>query len=419
MPTINLNQITKIEGHARLQVKIQNKEVKKCKLKIFEGSRYFEGILKNKRYNDLSPIASRICGVCSVVHSLAAVKAVESAFNIKVSEQTNLLRELLSIAGILQSHVLHLYFLTLPDYLGYDNAVEMAKTKKDEIKRALKLKRLGNSIVSAIGGRDVHPFTELVGGFSSLPTKECLKELKSYTKDHVKEGKKTVELFSSLKYPSFKNETEYFALKGGPYFYSDKTVDCFKGECVPIENFEIHFKDYFRPESTAEFVVAKDKEYMVGALARILNNKDKLSSKSKKYVKLIQPDNPFTNNIAQAIEINEIINRILEILNKLKIKKEERPEIITKSGTGIGAIEAPRGILFHKYTLDEKGYCKSAHIITPTSQNLPKLEIDIKKYLPSLLKYNKNKISLEIEKLIRAYDPCISCSTHFLEMNWQ
>lgn len=419
MPTINLNQITKIEGHAKLEVKIEKHQVKKCKLRIFEGSRYFEGILKDKRYNDLSPIASRICGVCSVVHSIAAVKAVEAAFKIKVSEQTNLLRELLSIAGMLQSHVLHLYFLTLPDYLGYSSAIEMAKNKKDEIRRALKLKRLGNSIVSAIGGRDVHPFTELVGGFSHLPTKECIKELRNYLKDHVKEAKQTVELFSNLKYPKLTNKTEYFALKGGSYFYSDKIVDCFKGKCVPIENFEIHFKDYFRPDSTAEFVTNKNKEYMVGALARILNNQNLLSNKSKKYAKQIQPNNPFMNNIAQAIEINEIVHRALEILEKLNIKPEEPQEVMIKPGTGIGAIEAPRGILFHKYTIDQKGYCKAAHIITPTSQNLAKLEIDIKKYIPSLLNYDKNKVKLEIEKLIRSYDPCISCSTHFLEMDWQ
>ncbi len=417
---IHLDHLTKIEGHARLHIKIDKNEIKDVSLNIFEGSRFFEGILKNKSYQNISPIASRICGICSVVHGLTSMRAVESAFNIKTSRQTELLRELMQIAGIMQSHVLHLYFMVLPDYLKYENALQMAKNHKKKIETALKIKKAGNEIVKTIGGRDVHPFTSVVGGFSRIPEERNLILLKKYLKSIKNDAKDTLQLFSSLKYPKFEHEKEYFALHSKRYFYGGKDIACKGKVCTPIESYEEHFKEYFKPGSTSEFVKERGKSYMVGAMARILNNKKLLSKDSKRYISMIERNklSPFMNNIAQSIEIYEGILRCLEILDQIKLKKESLPKLKIKAAKGIAALEAPRGILFHKYSFDKKGFCKSCNITTPTSQNLQNMEDAVKAYLPSLLNKDKETIILEIEKLIRSYDPCISCSTHFLDVVW-
>lgn len=422
--TIKLDHITKIEGHAKLHIKIADCKVEKCELKIFEGSRYFEGILKGQPYNEIANISSRICGVCSVVHTIAAIKAVENALGIKPSKQTILLREMLNIGGIIQSHALHLYFLALPDYLGFCNAIDMASKRKDDIMRALLLKRLGNEIVKVIGGRDIHPIAAVIGGFSRIPGQEKMDNLLSMLKIALPEAKKTAELFCSLEYPDFENKTEYFALKADKSFFAgDKDIGCSGQYCIPIEDYEKHFNEHFREGSTSEFVIKEGKSYMVGALARILIHSDKLSTEMHSCVERIKKNrhSPFMNNLAQAVEVYEGIKRCIEILELTRFKPEnvhERPKNITMisdHNIGVGASEAPRGILFHKYEFDEKGCCTHANITTPTSQNLPAIEDSIRKIIPSILDKNEEEIRLIIEQLIRAFDPCISCSTHFLE----
>lgn len=418
--TIKLDYITKIEGHAKLRIKVDKGKFKDAKLSIFEGSRFFEGILKGKKYDDLAPISSRICGVCSVAHALASIKAVENAFNVLVSDQTNILRELLTIGGIIQSHILHLYFLALPDYLGYSSAIEMARKHNTKLKTAFRIKNIGNQIVRVVGGRDIHPLAAVIGGFSRLPDKVVLKKLLKDLKAVKKDAVKTVKLFSSFKYPCYSKEADYFALQGGSYFYSDKIISCVGKTCIPTNDYERHFQEYFKEGSTAEFVIAGGKSYRVGALARIVNNQNLLSKEAQKYIADINEMRfcPFMNNIAQAVEILEGVNRSIEILENLKLEPEEPAPVDPKQAVGIGAIEAPRGILFHKYCFDSKGYCTSANITTPTSQNLQNIEDNIKIFLPIILHKKKENIQLDVEKLIRSYDPCISCSTHFLKIVW-
>jgi coenzyme F420-reducing hydrogenase alpha subunit len=417
---LNLEHITKIEGHARLYVKVAGGKVEKVELRVLEGARFFEGILKERKFNDLSHISSRICGVCSVVHTLGSLKAIEDAFGIKVSEQTRKLREVLNIGGIIQSHILHLYFLTLPDYIGVGSAIGMAKKHKAILERALRLKRLGNQIVFTIAGRDVHPIACVVGGFSRPPAKDKIDALLSELKQCKKDAVETVKLFMSLSYPDFSKDAPHFALSGEEYFYSDTIVRCQGGACFPTKDYKKHFKEYLREGSAAEFATREGKSYFVGAMARVCNNTEMLSEESKKYAKKICENNtnPFMNIPAQALEVLEGINRSIVILSNLEIKPEAPTEFTVKpcSCEGIGAVEAPRGTLFHHYSFDDKGYCTAADITTPTTQNLQHIEEAIGEYLQEILGRSPDEIKLEIEKLIRAYDPCISCSTHFLQM---
>jgi len=421
MKKITINHITKIEGHAKLNLEIEKNEVKKCELSIFEGSRFFEGILKEKDFKELPDITSRICGICSSTHTIASIEAIESAFNIKPSEQTELLRELLSIGGIIQSHVLHLYFLTLPDYYGCSSALELAQKDKSLIKRALELKQTANFLINTIGARDIHPIAAILGGFTRLPEEKQISKLIKILKSSRREAEQTVKLFLKLDYPNFEFPSDSFALGGGSYFNSNKIVSCLGNQCIPTNDYEIHFKEYFKPGSTAEFAKKDEKSYRVGALARISLNKHLLSEKSKSFVtQLPKPlTNPFMNIPAQAIEVYEGIEQALKILENLKIKPEEIQQISPIVAEGISATEAPRGILFHKYKFNKEGKCTFANITTPTTQNLQNIEDAIKIYVQQLLKkeQTKEQLKFEIEKLIRAYDPCISCSTHFLELN--
>lgn len=419
---INIDHVTKIEGHAKLYVKVEKGEIKSVKLDTFEGSRYFEGILKNKYFNDVNHIASRICGICSPVHGITSVMATEKAMGVKVSEQTNVLRELLNIGGIIQSHVVHLYFLTLPDYTGHPNAVQMAQQHPQHIKRALKLKKFGNDVVHILGGRTVHPYTVQPGGFTRIPSEEQFKILVKSAKSCLDDAKQTAEIFCGLKYPEFQRETKHFALKGKCYFCYEDIISCTgSSECIAVPDYESHFKEYFKPGSTSEFAKKGEKTYMVGAWSRVLNNWNLLSKESKDLTRCILPRkfSPFMNNPAQAVEIFEGTKRIIDVLEATDFHDEKPVVIKPKAGTGIAANEAPRGILFHKYTYDNSGNTSFVNITTPTTQNLPNLEEDIKNFLPTILNKSKQEIQLEIEKLIRAYDPCISCATHFLQIIWE
>jgi coenzyme F420-reducing hydrogenase alpha subunit len=419
---ISIDHITKIEGHAKLHLKIDEGKVKKVKLDILEGSRFFEGILKNKHCADVNHIASRICGICSPVHGITSVKATEKAFNIKVTEQTNTLRELLNIGGIIQSHVVHLFFLTLPDYTGHPNAVQMAQEHPHHIKKALKIKQFGNDVVNLIGGRSIHPYTVRPGGFTRIPTKDQLKKVLTTAKSCLADAKQAAETFCGLKYPEFTRETKHFALKGKCYFCPEDIIACTGSDkCFTVPDYEAHFKEFFKSGSTAEFAKRNEKAYMVGAWSRILNNKELLSKESKELIRCILPRkfSPFMNNPAQAVEIFEGTKRIIEILEGTDFKDEKPIEVKPKQGTGVAASSAPRGIVFHKYKYNSKGMTNFINITTPTTQNLPNLEEDIKKFLPTILNKSKTEIQLEIEKLIRAYDPCISCATHFLDIIWE
>jgi len=420
--TINLNHITKIEGHAKLYVEIKDNKIKKCELASVEGSRYFEGILKGKQWYEAHEITSRICGICSCGHNVAAIMAMEDALGIKTSNQTKVLKKLLTFGERIRSHAAHLYFLALPDYLGYESALAMTSKYKTEIKRALKLMKIGNDIVRTIGGRDMHQVTATYGGFLKLPTKDQLLALADRVKELKKDSVETAKLFLSLKQRELVNDCEYFSL------YEKKDYPMLDGPLVSQnskfnkDKYLDYFKEYHNPYSTANFVSKNDKSFMTGALSRMNNAFDKLSKDAKKVAKDLKfpIHNPFYNNVGQAIELVDALDQVIKICTNLNPKSEKLPEPKLKASRGVGAVEVPRGTLFHDYTLNKEGVIEHANIITPTALNLKNMDDNIREFIPTVLHLKKEeKINLEIEKLIRAYDPCFSCSTHFLKVNWK
>ncbi|MFC1742191.1 Ni/Fe hydrogenase subunit alpha [Nanoarchaeota archaeon] len=421
--TITLNHITKIEGHANLTVAIDKGEVKKCELGSVEGSRYFEGLLKGRKCFEAPELTSRICGICSCIHAATSVQAVENALGIKPTEQTRLLRELVVLGERIRSHAAHLYFLALPDYLGAESALSLGPKYKTDVGRALKLTKVGNELVSVVGGRDMHPVSMQVGGMTKIPTQDQIDDLRRKLQDVQQDAIATGKLFAKLKNPKFDNETEYFSLSDGatiPTLYGDLVSQSSR---FKKSEYLKYLEEYHEPYSSANFVVKKDKKYMVGSLSRLNNNYRFLSKNAKKIVsdaKVKFPVyNPFLNNFAQAVELVHTVDRVVEICRKLKVKEENPVAFRFKKGRGVGIGEAPRGILVHDYEINDKGDITKANIITPTVHNLLNMQEDIRAFLPSVLKLPEKKIVGEVEKLIRAYDPCFSCSSHFLRVKWE
>lgn len=422
---IKLNHITKVEGHASLEIEIDKGLLTKCNLQAIEGARFFEGIVVGKHFNDVKEITSRICGICSVAHSMASLHAVENALNVQVSQQTKLLRELMTIGERIRSHATHLYFLSLPDFLGYESALQMAPKYQEEVENALALMKIGNIIVEKVGGRQMHPVSSVVGGFTHVPSNTDRKMLQEELKKYRLAAINTLKIFLELNYPDIQQKIEHMSLE------QDNTFPLLTGDVISDNGFRMHpseykkfLTEYLTPYATSKFAIKEGKEYMTGALARVNTNYFKLSKDVRAMLDgstiSFPSKNPFHNLVAQAIELVHWLDRGIDILDN-EFTFEGLPKIGNKAGLGISATEAPRGILYHEYDIDENGIIKSCNIITPTVQNLANMELDIKTYVQQMLdkKKKQNHIVMEIEKLIRAYDPCFSCSTHFLQVDWK
>ncbi|MBN2052133.1 Ni/Fe hydrogenase subunit alpha [Candidatus Woesearchaeota archaeon] len=425
MASIDLHHICKVEGHGSLHVEINGSKLTRCELKVVEGARFFEGLVKGKRYDDIQEITSRICGICSCAHTVSCLQAIENAMGIKVSEQTRRLRELLSIAERIRSHATHLYFLSLPDYLGFESALAMAGKYKKEVLTALHLMKLGNNMVQLIGGKEMHPFTSVVGGFTHVPDKKTVDYLRKELKKALPEAIATAMLFMKLKPPGFVTDMDFISLN------PEKEAPLISGEIITLSGLKIKPADYTNyideevmPYSIGKFSKLKGKTFCAGAIARVNNNYKNLSKKAKKIfeqAKLKLPlTNPFYNNFCQAVELVHWIEQGHALLN-YHFKFEGLPMITARTGRGVSAVEAPRGILFHDYTINDKGFVEKCNIITPTAQNLRAIEANVKQLVEQMLgkKKSKEQIILETEKLIRAYDPCFSCSAHFLKVSWK
>ena len=411
MGNITLNHITKIEGHARLDLQIDNGKVRKCELGSVEGSRYFEGLLKGRKYNEPQEITTRICGICSSAHNVAAIMAMEHTLGIKPSKQTIALRKFQTIGERIRSHATHLYFLALPDYLGYESALDMVPKFKNEIARALRLVKLGNEMVTLVSGRVMHPVAPTLGGFLSFPKQEELDVMRDRLDKSKEDVMETVKLITSLKYPDFKRETQYMSITSENEFGTSQGDIKIGRKVYKQKDLHKFIKEYHEEFSTANFVVREEKAYAVGALSRINNNKGKLSKGAKSYMGGLSikfpSANPFHNNVAQALELIHYREACINLLDKLKVEKEDVAKINVKAGHGIAANEAPRGTLWHEYKTDNSGTITFANIITPTSQFLRNLSEDIAAYVQQLLDRNASKKGIvnEIEKLIRSYDP--------------
>lgn len=420
----SIKEITKVEGHANLDVEMKDGKVEKCELQIYEGQRFFEQMLIGRHYSQLPLIVSRICGFCSISHLNTAIEAVEKAFSVKPSDQTLLLRELATNAEFIKSHALHLMLLALPDYLHKESVLHFDKEEHRYIHWALDLKKVGSDIIKALGGRVYQTVNIRPSGFTLLPKQAELQKLLAELRNARKTAIAVIELFDSFKekFP-FERKTEYVGLVGSKYCLLCGQIHCSDGTTIKEEDYLNHVKEFVVPYSTAKEASFNNMEYQVGAQARINLNQRELCDAAREKIKELSLRFPshriYYNNIAQAIELLQCIEASIETIQLLQLRKEPLAQIKPKEAEGVGVTEAPRGILYHCYSFDSKGSVKKANIVVPTLQNSRNIQSDLKQFIPSLLELPQEKANLEIEKLIRAYDPCISCATHFLKVNWK
>ena len=401
--------VCKIEGHGDLKL---NYKSGKAKLTIDEGERLFEQLVLGRPYEDAPFITARICGVCPTAHVLASVAAIENAFDVKVTPSIVSLRNILRAGQLIQSHALHLYFLALPDYMNVANVVQLHHENPEVYKMAIALKKLGDQMVEVIGGRAVHPVTPVVGGFTVAPKEAQLLKLRKDLEGHISMALDTVELFAGFKYPNIKRDTEYLMSKNGRIF-SNKGLD------TPLENYAYAFNEATREGSTSKYGTRDGHGFMVGALARLSLDMESFSPKALYALegiwgKTIPSYNGFHNNVAQAIEIVSLIEDSMEQIDKYLAEKNKVTKVpfTVREGSGVGAIEAPRGTLYHAIKTDDKGKILLYDIVTPTVQNLVNLEEDADWLMKEHANLSEEKLYKEIEMLIRAYDPCITCSVH-------
>ncbi len=420
----SIKEITKIEGHANLDVELKDGEVEKCQLKIYEGQRFFEDMLKGRHFSQIPLIVSRICGLCNVSHLNTSIEAIENAFDINVSEQTNILRDLATNGEFLKSHALHLFFLVLPDYFGKESVLEFSKEENKFLNWGLNLKKSGTDIVKLLGGRIYQTVGIRPGGFTMLPKQEQLDKCLLLLEKERKTAIDTIKLFASFSEKlSFERKTDYLALVDSNYSFVKGKLCFASGKVIEEADMLKHIEEFIVPYSNAAQTSFEGKSFRVGSLARINLNQKALEPAAQDIIRelgLSFPNNKiYHNNTAQAIELLHLIDSSIRIIKELKLEKEPMQEIKPKECVGIGVTEAPRGTLYHQYSFDEKGFVKKANIVVPTNQNNHTIEEDLKEFIPTLLDLPQEKANLEIEKLVRAYDPCISCATHFLKVNWK
>jgi len=427
MSTLVIGPLARVEGHGGITVEFEGDTVKDIRFDVPEGARLLEPLVRGKRYDEVAPILSRICAICSVAHTLTSLKATEDAFGIKISPQTELLRELMTRGESIESHALHVFLLALPDYLNYPSATALAADKPAAVTLGLRLKKLGNQIQETLGGRAVHPVNAVVGGFGRVPTFEQIITLRSSLMQAVADCDAMIDLVASLPATDFcHSDTLYAALRSphlDTYYSGDEVMLLSDGNraIVSAPDYRTFTNEKSLEHSHSKHSTFRGSPFMVGALARLTVNPRRLTGRlavAMKRLKLVLPaDNPMDNNKAQALELLNDVDRALDIIEQLLRDglKDERPvPVHPRSGTGTGITEAPRGLLVHSYTYDDGGRIVSADVITPTAMNAASLELHLRRAVEQCGERDDTIIAKRLQMIARAYDPCISCSVHLV-----
>ncbi len=421
--TIHVDYLARVEGEGSLFLKIKDNKVQDVKFKIFEPPRFFEAFLRDRHYYEAPDITARICGICPVAYQMGSVHAMEMALGIDIDKGLRELRRLIYCGEWIESHVLHVYMLHAPDFLGYQDAIQMAKDYPDVVNEGLRLKKIGNEIVALLGGREIHPVNVKVGGFYKVPTKKDLQVLLKNLKWAKEAAHNMIKLTASMEYPDFEQDYEFVALRHpDEYPFNEGRLVSNRGLDIDIADFDNHFEEEHVKHSTSLHCRLKERgAYKVGPLARYSLNFDRFTPEVQKAAKEAglkeECYNPFKSIIVRAVETLFAVNESIRIIENYEEPKRAYIEINPKEGVGYGCTEAPRGICYHRYNLDHNGLITDANIVPPTSQNQKSIESDLTALIPTIIDLPDEDITWKCEQAIRNYDPCISCSCHFLKVN--
>ncbi len=424
---IKIDHVTRVEGHGSIRIDTNRGVVENVKLEIVEANRFFENFVKGMEPHDVPQTVSRICGICCVGHQLAATKAVENALGIEPSDQAVLLRKALNESQFLQSHALHLYFLAVPDFLGAKSVLPLAAENPELVRRALRLKKLANDYTAVFGGRTLHPMSNTLKGWRKLPELSAIAEIRERLEASVADVAAMTEVVSTLNVPAYERETEYVSLKHPDEYalYDGEVYSSDTGQSVPVTDYRAVTNEFTVAHCTTKWSRWHRDSYMVGALARVNNNFAQLHPEARKVAESlgfrIPCYNPYMNNVAQLVEMVHCTHNSMAMLDRILAQGLQPEDIsyVPRSGEGFGATEVPRGTLFHSYTFDDDGRCSGADAVIPTSQNVNNIEQDMKAFVPQMLpEMTQDQLALHMEMLLRAYDPCISCSVHMLDVEF-
>jgi len=421
---IKVDQLARVEGEGALFVKINDGKVADVKLRIYEPPRFFEAFLRGRHFTEAADITARICGICPVAYQMSAVHAMEDAAGVRVDGQLRELRRLLYCGEWIESHVLHVYMLHAPDFLGYEDALQLAKDKPDVVRQGLELKKVGNDIVNILGGREIHPVNVRLGGFYKLPSREQFAPLVERLKRGRDVAIATARLVSTFEFPDFEMDYEFVALHHPTeYAMCEGRILSVGHLDLAVREYEFHFEERHILHSHALHSYEKGRgNYCVGPLARFNLNYDTLSTTAKQVARDVglvpSVRNPFKSIIVRSIETIYAIDEALRILEAYDPTVPPAVEVKPRPGIGFGASEAPRGLLYHRYRIDNEGTILDAKIVPPTAQNQPTIENDVRRFVTKFMDLPREQLTWKVEQAVRNYDPCISCATHFVKLEF-
>ncbi|MCE7859791.1 MAG: Ni/Fe hydrogenase subunit alpha [Chloroflexi bacterium CFX2] len=422
MKNIKVPALARVEGEGGLYIGLKNGKAVEIRLDIYEPPRFFEGFLRDRYLQEVPDITARICGICPVAYQMSAVYALENALGVKISPQVRALRRLMYCGEYIESHALHIYMLQAPDLLGKESVLEVAAEAPDVVKTALRLKKIGNELLKAIGGRSVHPVNVCVGGFYSWPDAKAIKALLPDMEWGLNAAIDTVKLALTLPYPDLEIDYEFVALHHpDEYGVIEGDVLSSNGRKLSISEYENgYIEEHVRHSNALHSRTVDNNTYLVGPLARLNLNHEQLMPRAKNALQefgiRLPVKNPYKSLIARSIELVHFYEEAIQLIKEYKPSGPAHLELKLKAGEGSGATEAPRGLLYHRYKIDARGMVQFAKITPPTAQNLPRIEADLFKLTPKIVSLPEAEATLIAEHLVRSYDPCISCATHFLKL---
>jgi sulfhydrogenase subunit alpha len=422
---INVKYLARVEGEGALNIQIKDDAVTRVQLKIFEPPRFFEAFLQGRNFTEAPDITSRICGICPVAYQMTAVHAMERALEVTVSGPIRTLRRLLYCGEWIESHGLHVFMLHAPDFLGYQDAIRMAQDHPDMVKMGLQLKKVGNDIVSTLGGREIHPINVRVGGFYKAPQKGDLTPLAEKLKWARDAAVQAVRWVGGFTFPEFERDYEFVALRHGQeYPFNEGRVVSNRGLDIAVQDYEHYFVEEHVPYSHALHSTLKERgSYFAGPLARYNLNFDLLTPLAQAAAREagLGPvcRNPFQSIIVRTVELLYAVEEALAIINTYERPDQPAVKVEPRAVVGCAATEAPRGLLYHRYRLDADGVILEAKIVPPTSQNQGTIEDDLFHFVSQRLDLSEDELTWQCEQMVRNYDPCISCATHFLKVKFE
>jgi coenzyme F420-reducing hydrogenase alpha subunit len=420
--TIKVEALARVEGEGSLTIRLKGHEATAVELRIFEPPRFFEAFLRGRSHAEVPDITARICGICPVAYQMSSCQAVEDALGVRVEGALRSLRRLLYCGEWIESHALHVFMLHAPDFLGYPDGLAMAKDHPEVVKRGLRIKKAGNAIVAVLGGREIHPINVRVGGFYRIPTRDELGALLPEIDWALGAVRESLHWAAAFPFPDFERDYEFVALRHDrEYAVLDGRIASSKGLDIEPRDFDAHFVEEQVPYSTALHARTRARgAYFCGPLARFNLSFDRLSDAAKEAAASIglgvPCNNPFKSILVRLVEVLQAFDEARRLIEAFAVPEAPFVEARERAGTGHGCSEAPRGLLYHRYTLDDRGTILDARIVPPTSQNQKTIEEDLFRMASSLADLPLAEATWKAEQAVRNYDPCISCSTHFIDL---